>query len=519
MRPLSFLLVEDSDADAVLAEATLLHEGLDFTWQVVSTREAFLVALAQEPDLVLADYSLPSFGGMEALALARKQRPGLPVVFLSGSIGEEQAIECLKAGATDYVLKHRLSRLGPVVRRALHESHNQQQRRLADEALRIAARTQRALLEAASVARVVPWSVEGERLILGHSASEVLGIPLNYLPEDQESLEHLIHPPDRPLLFKALHPADRLQVQTFECRMRRMDEQLVWTRWTVNPHPLHGVFQDISEEKRLQDLLLRSQRLEAIGSLAAGISHDFNNLLQVILCHAETLDILQSSDSPYRQGLRAILSAAKRGRNTIHQLLSFSKRAPLHRGPCHLNELAGQCRAMLEGTLPAGIRWDLALDPALPATTADADQIHQVLVNLLVNARDAMGLTGHLSIRTGRLALGEAASERDHHPAGDYVWVEVGDSGCGIPADRLEHIFEPFYTTKADRGTGLGLSMAQGITESHGGWIEVHSTPETGTRFRIHLPWVPPGLEETAPVPAHHDEWPSGPQRAHSPVS
>ena len=506
MKDLRFLHLEDDPLDGELAEMALRSAGIRARVRRVDDGAGFEAQLRDGGyDLILSDYKLPSFDGVHALEMARKLRPDWPFIFVSGTMGEEIAIEALRLGATDYVLKDRISRLAPVVLRALQESAEHRQRAEAEAALR-------SLLEAARVVKVAPWSVRDGRIIFSDSIRDILGFDPTEHVRNLEGLEVFLHPEDR-ALFRRVATLPSLSDRILESRMRRDDGGWVWTRWTfASDIGRGGVVQDVTEHRRLQDMLAQSQKLDSLGSMAAGIAHDFKNLLQGLGGHAELLGLEDPLTDRQRRSLDAIEQAVARGRALTAKLLAFSRNEPLRKTATSLNTLVSEVETLLRPSLSAKTRLVTALDPSLPRTQADAHQLHQVLVNLVLNAEAALDGGGSITLRTGSITLSEAQAFEVLRAPGDYLYFEVEDSGRGIPPEILPRIFEPFFTTKGAKGTGLGLSVAYGIAEGHGGWIECRSRVGEGTVFRIHLPLV-------APLDPERDarREPSGPHKAFRP--
>lgn len=509
MADLRFLHLEDDPLDGELAAVALRTFGLAAEVVRVDDREGFEAELRKGGyDLILSDYKLPTFDGVGAMELAKELRPDWPFIFLSGTIGEEIAIEAMRLGATDYVLKERLSRLGPVARRALQESEEHRQRDRAEAALQASVEIQRRLLEAARVVKVAPWSIQEGALVISESIRDVLG----YDPAEQvrnlQEVDLFLHPDDR-AQFRRVVLQTGPSTRSLECRMRREGGGWVWTRWTFGTDLSQGgVVQDVTEQRRLQDQLFQSQKLESLGAMAAGIAHDFKNLLQGLGGHAELMGLQGQLTERQRHSLDAIGQAVDRGRALTAKLLAFSRHEPLKKTTVSLGHLVEEVESLLRPSLGASIRLVTQLDPSLPSTQADSHQLHQVLVNLVLNAQAALEAPGAITLRTGRTILQEDQAFEVLRAPGHYLFIEVEDTGKGIPPDILPRIFEPFFTTKGEQGTGLGLSVAYGIAESHGGWIDCHSEVGRGTRFRIHLPL------EGAPQAGERDRNPSGPQRA-----
>lgn len=511
MADLRFLHLEDNPLDNELVVVALQADGLDAQLVRVEDRAGFEKELRTGGyDLILSDYKLPSFDGVGAMALARELRPEWPFIFVSGTIGEEIAIEAIRLGATDYVLKDRMSRLGPVVRRALQETEEHHQRAQAEAALLASAEVQRGLLDAARVVKVAPWSIREGQLVMSESIRDVLGYDPSEQVRNLNEVDVFLHPEDRGH-FRRVVSQSGSSTRSLECRMRRDDGGWVWTRWIFGSNLSQGgVVQDVTEQRRLQDQLFQSQKLESLGALAAGIAHDFKNLLQGLGGHAELIGLRDTLSERQRRSLDAIEHAIERGRALTAKLLAFSRNEPLHKGVVNLNALLFEVENLLRPSLGTTTRLIVQPDPSLPATQADAHQLHQVLVNLVLNAHAAIEGPGTITLRTGQTVLDDTGAFEVLRAPGAYLFVEVEDTGKGISPEVLPRIFEPFFTTKGEHGTGLGLSVAYGIAESHGGWIDCQSELLHGTRFRIHLP-----LESaTAETPQRdRDKESSGPHR------
>jgi two-component system cell cycle sensor histidine kinase/response regulator CckA len=370
---LRVLLVEDRVEDAELAERELRRGGFDCETTRVDSATAFRSALADfRPDVVLADYSVPGFGGMPALAILKETAPHLPLLIVTGSLDEETAVECIKAGAADYVLKTNLVRLTPAVRGAL------------------------ALAES-------------------------------------------------------------------RARARSLEAQL-----------------------------LQSQKMEAVGRLAGGVAHDFNNILTAIGGYADLLLADLPADDARRQDIDEIHRAARRAASLTQQLLAFSRRQIMQPKVVDLNALVADIDKMLRRLIGEDVLLSAVLAPNLGNVRADPGQLEQVILNLAVNARDAMPSGGHLTIQTRNVELDQ--SYVAEHPAvtpGPYVLLSVSDTGTGMTDETKSHIFEPFFTTKPrGKGTGLGLATVYGIIQQTGGHIWAYSEVGRGTTMKVYLPRV-----------------------------
>lgn len=258
------------------------------------------------------------------------------------------------------------------------------------------------------------------------------------------------------------------------------------------PVGLRGIVIDMTESRKLEAQLRQAAKMEAVGTLAGGIAHDFNNLLQAIQGFGELLILKKGEGWDGHRELRQICSAARRGAELTRQLLTFSRKMESHLEPVELNRVLGDVRKLLERTIPKMVSIEMHLAERLPKVWADALQMEQVLMNLAINARDAMPEGGRLSIETKSFLL-DASSWRSGPdlPPGRYVQLKVSDTGQGMDGYTLEHIFDPFFTTKeVGKGTGLGLAMVYGIVQNHHGHILCRSEPGRGTSFDIYLPAI-----------------------------
>ncbi len=275
----------------------------------------------------------------------------------------------------------------------------------------------------------------------------------------------------------------------------------------ANGQPLgfRGIMRDVTPEVQLQKQLIQAQKMEAIGTLAGGIAHDFNNLLQVTLGYSDLLLMRKEEGDPEYADLKKIVQAGRNGADLVRRLLTFSRKVEPRFRPMNLNNLIRQVEKLLFRLIRKMIAIELRLDDSLRIINADAMQLEQILMNLAVNAGDAMPDGGKLTIETTNAVLGQEFC-RAHvgAQAGEYVLLRVSDTGHGMDREILQHIFEPFYTTKAvGRGTGLGLATVYGIVKQHSGHIECKSKLDRGTTFSIYLP--PMEMEEASEVAASGD--------------
>jgi two-component system cell cycle sensor histidine kinase/response regulator CckA len=502
------LHLEDDARDAAMVRNRLQGEGLACDIVLVDDRNSFESALAGPPfDLIISDYSLPLYDGVTALKHALAAQPDVPVIMVSGTVGDEEAVRCLHMGATDYLLKARLDRLGSAVRRAIQEAETRRGRRCSEQALRLREQTLRENDErtsfALAAARTGVWEVELStgRLTWSDSMAPLFGLTPDHAPATARDFLALIHPDDR--------GAAQAAVQSGIASRRDclMELRTLWpdgtTHWVEGhakasydadgrPLRLRGIGMDIDDRKSLEDQLRQAQKLEAIGQLAGGIAHDFNNVLTVILGFSDILIDGQPPDSPVRADLLEIKKAGARAAGLTRQLLAFSRKQILQPRILDVNVLIDGIKPMLRQLIVASVDLSMSLKARSPLIKMDPTQLEQILVNLAVNAADAMSHGGRLTIETSNIHL----DERDHQGSlplgpGDYVMLSVRDTGVGMDQETTRRMFDPFFTTKdLGKGTGLGLATVYGIVKQSGGDIRVDSTPGSGTTITIHLPQV-----------------------------
>jgi two-component system cell cycle sensor histidine kinase/response regulator CckA len=506
--PLRILMVEDSKTDAKLVVQALRGMGRAIEFDRVEDEAAMRIALTTQTwDLVVSDWSLPKFSGLDALAIARQVNPDLPFIIVSGTIGEEMAVEAMRAGAHDYVLKGRLARLVPAVERELRDSESRRQRRLTEEALRISEARFRRLSESgivgisiADVSGTVHDANQAYLDIVGYSRDEMVAgamrsadmTPPEWRVSDAIAVERLQKEGVAPLREKELIRKDGRRVP-------------ILVGVAMLEHPMCIAFvADLTQRKRAEKALgvseeqfRQAQKMEAVGRLAGGIAHDFNNILSVILPYGDLLRA-ESSSADMRDYASEICTAAERAANLTRQLLMFSRQQVVEPQVLDLNVVIGGMNEMLKRLVGEDVELALAAGQSLGSVMADRGGVEQVVMNLVVNARDAMPTGGKLTIETTNAVLDEQY-EGSHLgvKAGPYVILTVSDTGIGMDKATQSRIFEPFFTTKEkEKGTGLGLSTVFGIVQQSGGSVWVYSELGRGTTFKVYLPRV----NETAAV-------------------
>jgi len=338
-------------------------------------------------------------------------------------------------------------------------------------------------------------SLDGRFLACNPAFARILGYdsPEDLLAHDAGAI--YLHAEDRPAVLARLREAGRLM--SFENRLRRKDGREVWVLANMALVPgesgeqvIESTLVDITERKQLEQHLWQSQKMDALGSLAGGVAHDFNNVLTAILGYADLVLLDLPADSPHRKDLDEISRAAQRAGDLTRQLLTFSRRQPIEPRVLNLNDVVADTDKMLRRLIGQEVQLVTVLAPTLGTIRADSSQVHQVLLNLAVNARDAMPDGGTLTIETHEVDIdGAYAQEHVDAQPGAYALLAVSDTGTGMDAATRARVFEPFFTTKEKgKGTGLGLATVYGIVRQHGGHISLYSEIGRGTTFKIYLP-------------------------------
>lgn len=512
--PLRVLIVEDAEDDALLLARALRQGGFAPTCRRVDTADALAAALRDESwDIVLSDYSMPGFDGHAALRVVQESGLDLPFIVVSGTIGEHVAVAMMRDGAHDYLLKGDLARLVPAVQRELHEAQNRRAHRQAEQALAESEERLDLALRGADLG-TWDWNIETGEVVFNERWAEMLGYALREIEPHVRAWEQLVHPDDWAGVQAVLqaHLTGRTPGYETEHRLRTKSGGWVWVldrgkvvARAADGRPLRaaGTYLDITarkeadaERERLETQLRQAQKMEAVGQLAGGVAHDFNNILTTILGNAElVLESLRPRvppDDMALQGLAQVERAAQRAATLTRQLLVFSRRDTARPEVLSVNAILTDMQKMLRRLITENIALELVPARDLHMVRADAGQLEQVVMNLVINARDAMPQGGRLRIETANVTLGAAdTGARPEATPGPYIVLTISDTGCGMDADTMEHMFEPFFTTKpAGQGTGLGLATVYGIVQRSSGHIVVSSAPGQGATFRVFLPAV-----------------------------
>ena len=492
--PLHILYLEDDPKDAELIQARLETEGVACQATRVETEVAFCASLEQGGfDLILADYTLPSFDGMSALKLAVEKRPEVPFIFVSGTLDEEVAIEALKLGATDYVFKTRLSRIVPSLQRALRDGQERAERKRTEEALR---RSEAYLAEAQRLSHTgsFGWDVPSGTMYWSQETFRIFEYEPPTLPDVERVLQRT-HPEDRPLVRRVIDFASQ-ERKGFDLEHRLLmpagsvKHLRVVAHLASNGHEFVGAVTDVTESKRAQEALRTSQaelahvsRVMTMGELAASIAHEVNQPLSGIVANGNACIRWLAGARPNleeaREAAQRIVRDGKRAAEVIARIRALTRKAAPEMERLDLNETIKQVVVLTQGEMRknrVAFRTDLLGD--LPPVLGDRIQLQQLVLNLFMNGIEAMSGVGD---RPRELAVTTQNGETDQ------VLVTVRDSGVGLDPQSREHIFDAFYTTKP-RGMGMGLSISQSIVQSHGGRLWARANDGPGATFQFTVP-------------------------------
>jgi PAS domain S-box-containing protein len=613
---MNILHLEDSDNDAALVESMVCGEWPRCSITHVAKRSEYLNAIeAGGFDLILSDYAMPDFDGLSALGLARTWCPDKPFIFLSGTLGEERAVEALKLGATDYIIKDRPTRLISAIRQALALADETVRRQRTEEALRENRERYRLITENV-VDMIAVLDLHGRRVYLNPAYRELLGEERSLAgtdafgdvhPDDRQRIrvlfadtvmtgakhrleyrlrltdgaEHFIESQASAIRDAAGNVASVLVVARDITERRRNEERLrelaalvekaqdaiyvhdldqQITYWNPGAERLYGwsaqevlgkraaelfykessseleeirrtvlekgewmgelhqlnkqgrvvtvmarrnllrdtqgrpvsilnINTDVTEQRQLETQLLRAQRLESIGELTGRIAHDLNNVLTPILMSAGLIGMTVVDESG-RTLIENINTSARHGAELVRQLLSFARGVEGERSVVTPAAFLADMKILLRQVLSDGIELRVTCASDCRPVMADPTQMRQVVLNLCINARDAMPLGGVIEVAVENVVVDAALARSlaDGAP-GNYLCILVSDTGTGMPPAVVGKIFDPFFTTKEEgKGTGLGLSTVRGIIKGHGGFIQVESEVGRGTLFRLYLP-------------------------------
>lgn len=504
VKTIRLLIIEDMEDDALLILHELRKGGFEPVFTIVDTEEDMVEALkAQAWDIIISDYFLPRFNGFEALRTAKNHDPDIPFILISGAIGEDIAVAAMKAGAHDYLMKDNLKRLIPAVKRELHDAQVRRAHRKSESDLKDSKNMLQSIIDNAA-AVINLKDTQGNYILINKQYETLFHINNDQIKgkNDYDIFPKEVADALRENDYKVI---DANSAMEFEEVIPHNGDPHIYISVKFPlcdasgvPTSVCSICTDITERKKLEAQFQQAQKMEAIGTLTGGIAHDFNNLLAVIIGNAELLEEQIQRGHYKADYLDEIKSAGQRATNLVHQLLAFSRKQIIKPKLINFNSILKNLEKMLGRIIGEDILLKIIPFAGLWPVNIDPGQVEQVIMNLAVNARDAMTGGGNLNIKTENIEL-QVGHFHDHdveNLPGPYVMVTVSDTGIGMDAETRKRAFEPFFTTKEiGRGTGLGLSTVYGIVKQNRGYVWAYSEPGHGTTIKIYLP---KGKEDTA---------------------
>lgn len=476
--PIRLLLVEDDDVDALTR--FLERQRRPYSLKIVTSQEEALKALSKDSfDIVLLDYDLITATGLDILPAIKDT----PSIIITGS--EEIAVNAMRKGASDYLIKdpagNYLTLLPISIRNAQERKQNED---LLNKFMDSATESFLLLDANLDIVKINRQALD----ILGKTRRELIGknlVEINPVLRSSERYESYLN---------VLRTGEPFTEEDFSFNSPVYGRMFGIVKAFKVGEGLGLIVFDTTKRRKLEEQLRQAQKLEAIGSLAGGIAHDFNNILGIIIGYTE-LAIEDTVDGHHaRENLNQVLNAAGRARETVRQILTFSRKDGAHQDVALLADILKNALALIEPSLPAAVQLSADIPPSLPPVLADIDQIRQVIFNVCTNATQAMQAKGGV-LETGLLEIEVTpdSPEHDFLEPGPYQCLYFNDSGRGMKPEVVRRIFEPYYTTREQgEGTGMGLAVAHGILKNHGGDITVQSEPGKGTSVHLYFPTTIP---------------------------
>lgn len=489
---LRFLILEDYEDDALLMQRELA-KAFSFNSERADNAKDLEKALKKDWDAIISDYQMPGFNALKALEILHHSGKDIPFIIVSGTIGEDVAVEAMKAGAHDYLMKGSLTRLNPVIEREIKEAKIRQERKQGITDLIDSAKEWQETFDAiGDLVAIIDEDMiiqRANKAMLGHFTSQkVIG----------EKCYHLFHGTDAPpkqcktctalknnesLSFEIVH--DREEKQYFSISVFPFRNEQPGKKQFIH------VLRDITDQRKYEEERRQGEKLQALGQLAGGVAHDLNNNLTAIMGFNSLLE-MKIDDPVLCKHIETIQTAAKRSAELTSQLLAFARKGKYENTPLNVHQIINDVIALLERSIDKRIiiKNDLQATPS--TTIGDYGQLSNAILNIALNARDAMENQPGIITISSKIPDSKTINflkKEQSLPGEKYLEINVSDTGKGMDEKTQERIFEPFFTTKGrSKGTGLGLSAAYGTILNHDGVITVKSTVNKGTTFNIFLP-------------------------------
>ena len=510
------LYIDDYELDRELVKDALEKEHGGFEVTEVSNKQEFETLLKNcEFDVVLSDFNIAGFDGLQVLEAVQAHDPSLPVIIVTGTGSEEIAVMALKQGASDYVIKRpkHIRRLPQTIFAAIEKQTLRDQSRKTENSLKESEEKYRKIFENIFVG-IYQVAIDGKFIFANKKMVEMFGYSSYKELEAIGGITELYARPE-----ERQKKIDEIIKKGFiidEIEFMRKDGKSIWcrinSRKTTNKKGLivlEGLLEDVTEIRNMRIQLQQAQRVEAIGTLAGGIAHDFNNILSSVIGYTELALDAVGGNTVLAGYLKEVYTAGHRAKNLIKQILTFARQSDKEIKPVQISVIVKETLKFLRSSIPTTIeiRHNIESNSLI---MGDSTQIHQILMNLCTNAFQAMEENGgvlNIGLTDVRLDADFTKQYEDFNP-GDYLKLSVSDTGSGISPEIMSSIFEPYFTTKATGdGTGVGLATVNGIVKKYGGEIIVESEIEKGSTFSVYLPVT---RKPTEAKPYNGEAFPAG---------
>jgi two-component system, cell cycle sensor histidine kinase and response regulator CckA len=506
---LSILLLEDDPSSIRLFTRKVQSAPVEIVVKEARNRDTFTRELELSKfDCIVIDYAVPDISGIEALRLIKEMSPDTPTIIYTGSVGEEKAVECMKEGASEFLLKTNSIRLVPAILSVVNQKREHEARLHAEEAQKQSEARFRSLAESSPAAIFI---YQGEKFVYVNSAAEQL---TGYTNEEllHKTFWELTHPDHLEMIKQRKSTQQKGEVvpSRYEFKIITKDGTERWLDFAASSIQFEGIpaslgiALDMTNQKKLEQQVRRAQKMESVSTLADGVAHDFNNIFNIILGYASMTEYHLSEPDKLKHDIKTILDASARGAGLVRQISLLSGRNEVENDQVDVNLVMNEIISLLLASFPKTIEIVSDVSKAAYIANVNRSQFHQALLSIAMNARDAMPDGGTLRFSTKRISGKKLQHQNPNAYASEYVHIAVSDSGKGMDEKTKNRIFDPFFTTKEKGdGVGLGLSVVYGIIENYHGFIDIDSAVDHGTTMHIFLPIT----SSTKPVPQVKEEF------------
>ena len=491
---LSILLLEDDPSSIRLFTRKVQSAPVEIAVKEARNRETYIRELELSKfDCIVIDYTIPDITGIEALRLSKEMSPDTPTIIYTGSVGEEKAVECMKEGASEFLLKTNSIRLVPAILSVVNQRHEREARLQAEEAQKQSEARFRSLAETSTAAIFI---YQGEKFVYVNSAAEQL---TGYTNDEllRKTFWELTHPDHIEMIQQRRSAQQRGEnvPSRYEFKILTKEGTERWLDFTVSSIHFEGVpaslgiALDMTNQKKLEQQVRRSQKMESVSMLAGGVAHDFNNIFNIISGYASMTEHHIGDSDKLKLDIKTILDASARGVALVRQLVTLSGKTEVKNELVDVNLIMKEIVSLLHATFPKTIEIVSDFNNAVYLTNANRSQLHQALLSIAMNARDAMPDGGTLRFTTKRMSGKKLQQHNLNAQTSDYVHIAVSDTGKGMDEKTKTRVFDPFFTTKENgSGAGLGLSVVYGILRSYHGFVDIDSAVDQGTTMHVFLP-------------------------------